>query len=154
MNVLFNLQGLWWPAYISLHIDSKFVFVCGLVVFLDSQGISAGFMGFSPWCGHRCQIQARPRWLCRSGHKWIIFYRAWRRLMGLIRSFSVCSLSSRLPPAHPTAPGLAMAFPGQTLLLLRADAAFKVAASPASLAAGTRRDKYPRLCRICLPISI
>lgn len=54
--MLFNLQGLWWPAYISLHIDSKFVFVCGLVVFLDSQGISAGFMGFSPWCGHRCQI--------------------------------------------------------------------------------------------------
>lgn len=69
-------------------------------------------------------------------------------------NFSVCSLSSRPPPAHQTAPGLAMAFLGQALLLLRADAAFKAAPSPACLAVGTRRDKYPRLCRIYLPISI
>lgn len=93
-------------------------------------------------------------WLCRSGHKWVIFYRAWCRLTGLIQSFSMCSVSSRLPPAHQTAPGLTMAFLGQPLLLLRADAAFKVVPSPACLAVGTRRDKYPRLCRIYLPIWI
>lgn len=90
--MLFNLQGLWWPAYISLHIDSKFVFVCGLVVLPDSQGISAGFRGFSPWCGHHSQIQARPRWLHGSGHKWITLYRAWHRLTGLIeRLISLCA---------------------------------------------------------------
>lgn len=93
-------------------------------------------------------------WLCRSRHKWIIFYRAWRRLTGLIQSFSVCSLSSRLPPAHQTAPGLTMAFPGPALLLLRADAAFKVVPSLACLAVGMWWDKYPRLCRIYLPILI
>lgn len=35
-----------------------------------------------------------------------------------------------------------------------ADAAFKVTPSPACPAPGTRRDKYPRLCRIYLPISV
>lgn len=90
--MLFNLQGLWWSAYISLHIDSKRVFVCGLVVFPDSQGISAGFMGFSPRWGHRRQIRARPHRLCRTGHKWIILYRTWCRLTGLIqRLISLCA---------------------------------------------------------------
>lgn len=90
--MLFNLQGLWWPAYISLHIDSKCVFVCGLVVFPDSQGISAGFMGSSLWWGHRPQIGAQPHWLCRSGHKWVILCRAWCRLTGLIqRLISLCA---------------------------------------------------------------
>lgn len=89
MNVLFNLQGLWWPASISLHIDSKFVFVCGLVVFPDSQGISAGFMGFFPWCGHHPQIRAQ---LPGCGHKWIMLYGAWLRLTGLIeRLISLCA---------------------------------------------------------------
>lgn len=156
MNVLFNLQGLWWPASISLHIDSKFVCVCGLVVFPDSQGISAGFMGFSPWCGCRVQIWAQPCWLHGSGHKWIILYRAWLRLTGLIeRLISLCAacpqgclLLTKQPPGSP------WPFQAKHCCFLQADAAFKVIPSLACLAVGTRRDKYPRLCRIYLPISI
>lgn len=47
---------------------------------------------FSPWRGHRRQIRARPRWLRRSGHKWITLHRAWHGLTGLIeRLISLCA---------------------------------------------------------------
>lgn len=44
------------------------------------------------WAFRSRQVGARPQWPCRSGHKWIILYRTWCRLTGLIqRLISLCA---------------------------------------------------------------
>lgn len=119
--MLFNLQGLWWPAYISLHIDSKFVFVCGLVVFPDSQGIAAGFMSFPPWTPLSAPGRAVQVWT-QMDNPWCG--------LGLFRDpFQCVQPVLQAAPAQ-SSPWAAMAILGLALMVfLRADAAFGAAPS-------------------------